>query len=308
MATTSTEPWFAGEAGRFLLFRVNRRPLYQTLLTAQQPNDVYEHFVRMLAPGYEVRRGRRFRRIWRVGGLQRHDEERVLTGKLGSLPEGDDVVVQWSDELKDWTTSSTTRHGDRVVPFGFDGDTLLAVLSDRSSAAPTIASVFEAILRGNEAELPETERSTEWSVEPILNSEQFLEWLKTLDVVTSVSFTARLPNPEPRDAFRDLAERMEARRVSLYRETLRSDREQGLRDIEADRDVQQAIAMGEQGFATLQGRGLREGEKIQFSQTSEVAAERVERLPPTWHEVHALLIERLKGSFRRFLRDGDGSD
>lgn len=138
-------------------------------------------------------------------------------------------MPDWSDEEKDWVTTTMKPRGGRVVPFGFDYETrLLTVLSDRSSPPATVAAVFERILRDNERELPEEERSTEWSVEPILDAEEFIEWLSSLEVVHRVSFTARLPNPEPRDAFRNLAERMEARRATEYTETLKSDREEGL--------------------------------------------------------------------------------
>lgn len=85
-------PWFAGEDGDFLVFRVNRRPLDPpSLFTATMPEDVFEHFVRVLMPGYEVVTGRRYQRTWRVGGLERDPasptltgtESRTLTGKLG---------------------------------------------------------------------------------------------------------------------------------------------------------------------------------------------------------------------------------
>jgi hypothetical protein len=118
-----------------------------------------------------------------------------------------------------------------------------------------------------------------------------------------VSFTARLPNPEPRDAFRDLAERMEARRATEYAETLKSDREEGLQRVQDDRDVQQAIAMGEQGFATLRGVGRRAGRESRFVQSREVATEHVEELPSTWDEARELVREWLKGQLRRFLDD-----
>jgi hypothetical protein len=77
--------------------------------------------------------------------------------------------------------------------------------------------------------------------------------------VKAVSFTARLPNPEPKDAFRDLAERMEKRHATTYVEELLSDQDEGLVGVEDDRDIRQAIAMGEHGLATLRGRQRRLG-------------------------------------------------
>jgi hypothetical protein len=294
--------WFAGHPGQILLFRVNRRPMWEdSLLPGEMPSDPYEHFVRMLAPGHEVVTGRRSQRIWRVGGLHRDDAGRTLVGKLGWVARDEEMVPEWSEPEKDWVTTASPK-GGKVVPFGFDGETrLLAVLRERRSAPSTVAYVFERILRDNEFD--GRAPTTEWSVEPVLDAADFLSWLKTLDTVHHVSFTAKLPNPEPRDAFRDLAERMAARRATRYTESLRSDREEGLSGIEEDRDVRQAIAMGEQGFATLRGEGRRGESLSQYSQTNRVAKERVEELPEGWEDVWDLIKHLLKGRLRRFLND-----
>ena len=216
-------------------------------------------------------------------------------------------MPEWSEEEQDWISTAAPPRGGRVVPFGFDGESrLLTVLSDRVSPPSIVASVFERILRENERELPAEVQSTDWSVEPILDAQQFLEWLHTLDSVISVSFTAKLPNPEPRDAFRDLAERMEARRATQYSETMRSAREEGLIGVDQDRDFRQAVAMGEQGFATLRGRGRRGTHDSRYSQTSRVAKQRVDDLPDDWPDGRELVKDRLKRGLRRFIEFIDG--
>lgn len=308
MPEQSDATWFAHANAEFLIFRVNRRPLDDgdALWQRQLPPDVYEHFARMLAPGHEVVTGHRFQRIWRIGGVKRDPNQRTVVGKLGWVPRGEAVVPQWSAERKDWLSSTATPRGGKILPFGFDGESrLLTVMADRQSTKPILmASVFERVLRENEAELPGDERSTEWSVEPILDAEEFVAWLRELDVVTSVSFTAKLPNPDPTDAFSDLAGRMKSRRATEYTESMVSKREEGLIGITEDRDFRQAIVMGEHGFAKLRGRGLRDGHKTSYKQTKAVATEHVDDLPPTWDEVWSLLKEMLKGPLRRFLDDG----
>jgi hypothetical protein len=302
----SSDLWFADRPGVFLVFRVNRRPLPQDNLFAPgalQP--VFEHFKRVLTPGWEiVTVGKGHRRTWKVGGVVVEDDHQLLTGKLGWLPSGETVVPDWSQESMDWTSSTATPQGGRVMPFGFDGESrILTVLFDRSSAAGTIATVFERVLRENEAEL--LDRTVEWSVEPVLDSEKFVVWLKSLDVVSSVSFTARLPNPEPMDAFDDLYQRLRRSRATEITESLRSDNEAGLVEVEQDPDFRQAIAMGEQGFATLRGVGQRDTVESKYSQTDRVARERVDEVPPSWPEVFSLIRRLLTGSLRRFLEERD---
>lgn len=296
-------PWFAGHTGALLVFRVNRRPMEPTLFTAPDlPADAFDHFGRVLAPGYEVITGRRYQRVWRVGGIHIHHVERILVGKLGWQPAEEEPVAEWSDAEKDWTSSMTTPKGGRIVPFGFDGETrLLTVLRDSKSWPDTMASVFERILRDNERQLGAP--STDWSVEAVLDIRDFRQWLSTLDTLMSVSFTAKLPNPEPSDAFADLYSRMDARRATSYSETLRSDLESGLVGIEDDRDIRQAIAMGEQGFAKLRGKGSRHGTTTEYSQANRTAKEPVEELPYDWPSTWALIRDYLKGPLRRFLDD-----
>ncbi len=73
--------------------------------------------------------------------------------------------------------------------------------------------------------------------------------------------------------------------------------------MQDDRDVQQAIAMGEHGLARLRGRGRRTGRESRFVQSREVATEHVDELPATWEEARQRISEWLKGQLRRFLDD-----
>jgi hypothetical protein len=298
------KPPFAGQPGRIFVYRVNRRPMgADTLIPATLPPDVFDHFVRVLAPGHAIITGRRHQRVWRVGGLRVDRQDRTVLGQLGWQPLGESVVVpEWSQEEMSWTSSTSDPQGGDVVPFGFDGETrLLAVLADRTSAPGTIARVFERILEENEAQV--TDPTTEWSVEPILDKETFLTWLDKLDVIRKVGFTAKLPNPEPRDAFADLVQRMELRRATHHSETLRSETEEGLRHPEEDLDFKQAIVMGEHGFAELRGEGVSGDRVTKFSQRSTVATEHVPEVPQDWDGAWNMLREFLKGRLRRYLED-----
>lgn len=291
--------WFAGESGAFLLFRVNRRPLPEISLFGDDPGPVFEHFRGVLAPGWEVVTGRRHQRSWKVGGVHADPQATLLTGKLGWLPRGQTVVPAWSEEDQDWVSSLTAPAGGQVMPFGFDGETrLLAVLHDGSSAPPTIAGAFQKILQQNEAQLPD--KTTDWAVEPILDRQNFIDWLEELDVVRSVSFTAKLPNPEP-EGFNELADRLAHRNADRITETMRARRNGGLTGVQDDRDFRQAIHMAESGFATLRGRGTKEGRTSKYSQNEAVARERVDDLPPTWGGVFDLVGTLLKDRLRRFL-------
>jgi hypothetical protein len=292
--------WFAGHRGRLLLYRVNRRPKYaETMFPADMPADVFDHFLRMLAPGTEVVSGHQNQRIWRVGGIQYDSAESILTGRLGWQPREGEVVSQWSDEAMDWQTTTVEPKEHKLMPFGFDGESrLLTVLTDGKSSLTTIPSMFEQILRKNEAESHEP--TTEWSVEPVLDRNDFLTWLDGLDVVSSVSFTAKLPNPEPIDEFRELFDRLTKVHATQHKETMSSTRDEGLIEVNHDKVIKQAIAMAQHGFATLLGKGKRNGSLTSYNQQQKVATESVDELPDSWEGMRALLKDLLQGSLRRF--------
>jgi hypothetical protein len=289
------DTWFAGKPGSILVFRVNRRYLPKVSLFAPAPLPAFEHFRRLLAPGWEVISGRRHQRIWKVGGISSDLDQELLVGKLGWLPRGETVVPSWSEEDQDWTSSVSAPAGGQVMPFVFDGESrILAVLHDPSSAPTSIARAFQKILQQNEAEL--SEPTTDWAVEPVLDKQEFIEWLASLEVVRWVSFTARLPNPEPMPEFHDLATRLEHRNAEKVTETMQARSDDGLIGVPNDPDFGQAIAMAGQGFASLRGKGHRDGKTSSFSQSDEVARERVEETPAY-----------LGGCLCHVARDGKGS-
>jgi hypothetical protein len=232
---TPLPPSVAGRPARVMAFRVNRRPLGEgTLVVEKLSPDPFDHFVRMLAPGHEViTYGRGRERSWRVGAVEIDWDERFLTGKLGWHPRDPEIVPSWSQELKDWPPTAK-EPPETLLPFGFDGEKrLLGVLHDKKSSPTTLAAVFEMILNENERQL--VNPTTEWSVEPVLDAQEFIEWLHTQDVVQAVAFVARLPNPEPRAQFEELAERLERAHGTEYAARMKSKREEGLQNIEEDR-------------------------------------------------------------------------
>jgi hypothetical protein len=265
------------------------------------PPDAFEQFVSVLRPGYRVVTGRSNQRVWRIGGIESDEVDRVLTARLGFQPlveEG--TVPDWSEEEKDWVPVTAGPREPKLIPFGFDGDTrVLAVLRESSSRPTTIAAVFEKTLQDNEAALPAP--TTRWSVEPILDTREFLEWLNSLEYVRSVSFTAKLPNPEPREEFSQLWARLQHAHATELSETIKSDRDEGLVAVSEDPDVKQAIAMGQQGFASLRGRGRRAGTVTTFSQNEDVAREPIPELPDSWPQMRQLIRDFLKNQARRFL-------
>lgn len=295
--------WFGGRRGKFLVFRVNRRPRPSGDLVplAPMPDNVFEHFVERLVAGYQVRRGRANQRVWQVGGLEPDAKQCVLTGRLGSQPIRRGLVPRWLEDRKDWELQPGETPGVlELLPFGFDGETRLLTVLQHGRSATTIGTVFQTIL--NENERKASEPTTDWSVEPLLDTGTFLTWLTKAAIIESVTFAARLPNPAPDPAFDELWKRMHRTGASRHEETLRAPQSGSLRKIDEDQDFKQAMAMGRQGFATLRGEGRHaDGSRTVYRQTESVAAEHVEQLPPDWDQTRQMIAFYLKGRLREFL-------
>ena len=297
-------PPFAGKPATVVAYRVNRRPVaHPTLFADQAAPDILDHFVEMLKPGFPVSTyGKGGERTWRVGGRKVDQEERMVTGRLGWVKADSGTETDWSDEEMDYV--DVPGHPETVYfPFVFDADSrILAFVKDPGTALTSVATAFEKILRENDTD---PDRLLDWSVEPILDSQDFREWLHDLDVVRWVSFTAKLPNPEPTGAYRDVWERLTRTHGTELTEKFKSDREEGLVNVDQDEDFQQAIGMAEQSFATLKGQGYKTGTKRSYNQTSRVAQETIEEMPYDWDDVWAVLKECVKGKLLRFLEAGD---
>lgn len=313
MVDAPERTWFAGRPGAFVVFRVNRRLIDPDgMMFPREPREVFDHFRRMLAPGYPVQtKGPGARRTWRVGGVEVDESARVLTGQIGFESQGQKLADRWSEEDKAYHPGPGGKKDGRALPFGFDGETrFLTVLRDSGIKPLTVASVFQKLLQANENELPHEQQTTVWAVEPILDGQEFRGWLDSVEVVKTVKFRARLPNPEPKEAFADLTRRMEGMKGTELTEQIKSSKPGGLVGVEHDREIQQAIAMGEHGFAELSGTGyLHDGTKTTFKQTDRMAAQRVDELPDDWRTVRQAVVGLLLGTLRRFVpQDAPGDD
>jgi hypothetical protein len=273
------------------------------MLPEEIPDDVLDHFNRMLPNGWKVETmGGGGNRIWISGGVEIDQKGGAVTGKLGWHPAEEEAVTDYDVQAEDWVVSVEAPHGRVVLPFAFDGDTrILAVLRKGRSRATTIGRVFETILRENEFESQKP--TTEWSVEPILDPRDFAEWLESMDVVREVEFVAKLPNPTPTAAYEEVFKRMENRRATRLTENFHSNRAGGLKNIQEDDDFTQAEAMATEGFATLRGVGERDGRKTRYNQNERIRRATIPHLPDSWDEMRQVLTGFLKERARGFLGD-----
>jgi hypothetical protein len=300
------KPWYVRRPA-VVFFKVNRRPYPQETIYPA-PEDSFEHFVKVLPFGEPVETtGRGGHRTWFLGhGEQENDADfdaRILVGQIGWVR--DETVAQTSFDtsnarfIHDVVSSSTAND----APFVYDGETQrLAVMLHPTFASSSVARVFEELLnRGEQRAF----NRYEWSVEPLLDYASFRAWLDTTAVVQRVTFVAKLPNPDGMEAFEEVLGRLEARQAKALTETWEArDPEEGLQNIEEDRDASQMIAMAENGYGTVRARGEdEEGRGRTYNQTQRVRRETIPEVPSSWGAMIGVFIDFAIDQIRHRRRD-----
>ncbi len=300
---SQSEPWFTGKTGTVLLYRVNRRPWAAQTLAGDQPPSVMDHLLEVLSFGQSVTAGRgRNVRDWILGNESTLEDGTVLSGQIGWHRQSERVTDQFDPATKTWKDSVESAAVTARAPFVFHSPSrILGVLKHPTFSETTVAQVFETLLRQGEErrEWP----STEWSVEPILDETDFLNWLRTVDAVQNVNLVARLPNPDGLEEFGSVWDAMERHRARLLQQIMEAaDPEVGLINIQEDQRVREHIAMSTNGFGYVTAKGVRDGRKVTYDQRNQVARESTEELGPSWVDTAQDVLDVIRRRYRRVMQ------
>lgn len=287
-------PWFSGrDRTHVLLLRVNRRPL--STLFGTQPDDVLDHIVEALLFGETVETGRSNKRQWRLGNRDVDVENRTLTGRLGYVRSSVQYRDHFDEEFQRWIENVEQADVTAQAPFAFDAENrYLAVLQHPSFNASQVATVFRTILnRGENAR--GISASTDWDVEPLLDEADFLRWLRTADSVLSVTFTAKLPNPDGSEELDPVWTRLHERKARLLQERMEAfDEQAGLSGIENDPVAKSYIAMATRAFGWIKGKRRVNGEIEVFNQRQNTRTHDLRNLPATFAGALSAMVEYLQ--------------
>lgn len=284
-------PWFAGRDLALLFYRINRRPLDQPKLFSREPSDFVEHLMECLVVGVDVTTsGAGVDRHWVIGN-RRLDGGDVY-GRLGfrspelrQQDEFDADTGSWTDILVEDERVATT-------PFVILGShRVLCVVKNPKIGEATIPKVFEKLL--NLGEMSRPEASTIWAVEPLLDEADFEKWLAGTDVLTRVTFIAKLPNPDAASKFEELVASMEAVDATEMKYSVATSPEDETGLAKDQVDVEETLAglreMTRRGYAKLRAAGrAASGARREYSQSQRVLRAR-RRMPASYPEAEAVL-------------------
>lgn len=281
VSSTSQQPapWFSGREVSVLVYKVNRRPLPQGNLLAEQPAGFFDHLIECLLLRHEVvTKGRGRERHWMIGNRNIPDSLRYVVARLGYRAPEMAAKDAYDEDAGEWTSDLIETERVAIAPFVIVADSrLLCIAKHPSFAEGTLPVVFEAILNDGEAARPYP--TTSWSVEPLLDETDFAKWLERTAILDRVSFDVRLPNPDAAESFAQLTSHMDAMEAGQMRHALAPrDVERGLRkDFESEPITQGLMEMARRSFARLKARGRSSsGSQREYSQTSRVRRGRLE--------------------------------
>ncbi len=250
-------PWFADRPVLVLMYRVNRRPRPQGNLFAEQPANFMDHLTECLLFGTEVTtKGRGHERHWRLGNRDIDAGETRVAGWIGFRSEDAEEVDDYDEESASWRSTVIATPRRATAPFAIAAATrLLFVARHPQFAEGTLPVVFETLLTlgENSREHP----TTDWAVEPVLDSSEFRQWLDNTAVVEQVTFTVKRPNPDAAESFAQLDQHLETMRIgTLTHRMSPADEERGLaKDFDQDPISQGLMEMARRSFALVRAKG-----------------------------------------------------
>lgn len=155
----------------------------------------------------------RYGRTWIVGPVERSGS--VLSGRIGFLG-ATSVAELWDEERGDFVEHAVPQ--GLTAPFAVDLSNLRAALQVRPPLIRinSLIGALEALL---------SDEGARWKIRGVARQTSLPEWLQSVDKVTAVRMTARIPNPHWSGA-KDLQALMESAEAEVVALELRS--EEGL--------------------------------------------------------------------------------
>lgn len=289
-------PWYAVRDVTVLIYRINRRPLPLTLFSPDEPNPPFpDHLAECLLFGPAVTTaGGGHERHWRLGNRTIDRADRYLAGWVGYITEDAEEQNNYDNDTAEWKTEIVQSERRVTAPFVIVAESrFLYVVKHPTFSEGAVRVVFEALLNLGERE--REVRTTEWAVEPVLDTADFGRWLEETAVLDSVSFHVRLPNHDADDNFKQLADHLKIMKAESFDHRLKArDPESGLsKNFEDDAISQGLMQMARRAFATVRAKGRAiNGKPRSYDQRERVRKARLPRLPADQDQARDRLVQR----------------
>lgn len=280
------ELWFSKPGQEVLFYRINRRPIGGDPSLFQPDVDLLGHLERVLEPAEPAFSGTKYQRTWQLGDLRFDRTRGAFSGRLGWARSGEAMGQVWDQQEHSWLDRVVSKDDSAVSPVAFSATgRILGVLKNPSfSTESVLGSVLSQIL--NRGELQTDFPTTEWSVEPLGDTQEFYEWLDNLDQLLILRMVFARPNPDGEAEFQDLFERLDRYEADQIKEEIRArDQTVGLKkEAVKDDPMTQGfmIAALKYAFGRVWAKGKKRGRTVQYDQRKQVARASIDFVGSDW--------------------------
>ena len=262
---------------------------YKPQLTMYQILDEYNKNLReSINPDLTTTR---YGKIWRFSQPKLFNSK-FFVGKLGYTSAGIEKKTYYDEKAKDFIEKSVD---SKLVSYSRWAIDLSRHLIAFEVKPPDIrytafVNAFKSIL--------DQSPSIGMTIEHMVQSSEFYEWVERVDKVTKFTANLRAPNPDYQSRTNIIKELLELPKGDSAKVEIRIS-EEAKESLDTSTTISDLVQYGEEGYSTVKAQGLKNGHITQFDSRHKTPSDSVD-IPPTTlpDKIWDYIIDKLK-DFKR---------
>jgi hypothetical protein len=208
----------------------------------------------------------RYGRTWRFSRPK--DINGFLAGKLGFISAGTEKRVDYDEEIKDFIEQTVDSKQSTFVFWAIDLSK--QILAFESKPPDIKYQSFKGAFDGFLDELPDIGLT----VEDIVETSKFIEWVEAIDRVTKFTANLRAPNPDyskHANFIRAILEDTNADKAKVELAKLSESTD----SLNTEKTIKEMVEYGEEGYSSIVARGEKADQPKIFDSRKRVPLERI---------------------------------
>lgn len=229
----------------------------------------------------------RYGRTWRLSQPIVF-EDNFFVGKLGFISSGVEKRTDYDEEKKDFIEQPVDSRQVNFSRWAIDLSTHLIAFETKP---PDIKyQSFIGAMKGILDKRPDIGLT----IESIIESEKFYQWVEEIEIVTKFSANLRAPNPNYEGRPKFIQKLLEDTNADFAK--VEVSKEKGsLETLDTDKTIREVVIYGEEGYATIVAHGLKDGDQKLYDSRRKVHIERIDiPVSATADKIWHYIIEALR--------------
>lgn len=229
----------------------------------------------------------RYGRTWRLS-QPKIIEDNYFVGKLGFISSATEKKTYYDEKQKDFIEQAIDSRQGHFVQWAIDLSTQMIAFETKP---PDIR--FQSFV-GAFKDLLDERSDIGLTLEQILESAKFFEWVKKLDRISKFTASMRAPNPDFASRPQIVIELLEKTNADSAKVELKSGR-----SLNTENTIHDLVEYGEDGYSTIVAHGEKNGQQRIFDSRRKIVTEQVD-IPTTLPLNVDMIWNRIINALRRF--------